>query len=144
MMPQYARYKSFPRPVVDCSDDFKNGHFAVQSDAAEVDINNIIKRIQKGGTPPVLRGEPFYGDVSDFGDLGESFMKVKEANELFMSYPAEVRSRFDNDPVKMVEFLENPDNLKEAVDLGLAIKRPDPEPAAVPVAALVPGDSKPI
>lgn len=129
-MPQYKRYPTFPRPVVDCSEDFKAGRMAVQADAAEVDINNIVARVQRGAAPPELNGEPFYGDVSEISDLGEAFMKIQAANELFMSYPAALRERFENKPEKLVEFLSDPANLKEAVDLGLAIKRPDPEPAA--------------
>lgn len=148
MMPQYKKYPTFPRPVVDCSDDLKAGRHAVQADAAEVDINNIIKRIQKGATPPQLGGQPFYGDVSEFSDLGDAFMKIQEANELFMSYPAQLRERFDNDPVKLVEFLSDPSNLKEAVELGLALKRPDPEPEApaapAPVAPSAPPVAPPV
>lgn len=132
MMPQYPRYKTFPKPVVDCSDDLKAGKMAVQSDAAEVNINNILKRIKAGQLPPELNGQPFYGDVSEIGDLASCFEKIQAANELFMSYPAELRERFDNDPVKMVEFLEDPGNLKEAVELGLALRRPVPEPPAPP------------
>lgn len=129
-MPQYKKYPTFPRPVVDCSEDLKAGRHAVQADAAEVDINNIIKRIQKGATPPSLNGEPFYGDVSELSDLADAFMKIQAANDLFMSYPADVRERFQNDPVKMVEFLEDGKNYDEAVKLGLALKRPDPEPVS--------------
>lgn len=134
MMPQYKRYPTFPRPVVDCTEDLKAGKHAVQADAAQVDINQIIKRIQKGQAPPVVGGEPFYGDVSEFGGLAEAFQKIQDANALFMSYPADVRERFENDPVKMVEFLEDPNNLEEAVKMGLALKRPDPEPASPPAA----------
>lgn len=117
-------------PVVDCSEDLKAGRHAVQSDAAEVDINNIVKRMQKGVALPEFKGEPFYGDVSEFDGLDEMFERVNDANELFMSYPADIRERFKNSPIEMVKFLENPENMKEAVSLGLALKRPDPEPAA--------------
>ena len=88
MMPQYKKYPTFPRPVVDCSEDLKAGRMAVQADAAEVDINNIIKRIQKGGSIPQFNGQPFYGDVSEIGDLVTALETVQTANELFMAYPA--------------------------------------------------------
>lgn len=119
-------------PTVDCSKDLKEGKHAVQADAAEVDINQIIKRIQKGQNPPMLRGEPFYGDVSAFNGLADAFEQIQDANELFMSYPAEIRNQFENDPVKMVEFLSDPANEDKAVELGLALKRPVPEPVAPP------------
>lgn len=84
------RYKGFPYPTVDCSDDFKNGRMAVQADRDEVDINKIVKRIEQGHIPE-FKGQPFYGDVSDLGGLQDAIIKVQEANDLFMAYPAELR-----------------------------------------------------
>lgn len=130
-------------PTVDCSEDFKAGRMAVQADADAVDINKLIQRAQNGGTMPQASRQGFYGDVSDFGGLQEAFIKVQEAQELFLQYPADLRERFDNDPVRLVEFLEDPGNLDEAVKLGLVEKRvpetptppapPVPEPAVKPV-----------
>lgn len=122
-------------PTVDCSADFKAGRMAVQADRDEVDINKIIARVKSGGSLPVFNGEPFYGDVSDLGGLQEAYLKVQEAEALFMEFPANVRERFENDPVKMVSFLEDPGNLDEAVRLGLAVKRPQP---VLPPAPAVP------
>lgn len=104
----------------------------------EADINKIVSRIQKGQTVLTSAGEPFYGDVSEFGGLQEAIIKVQEADELFMQYPAELRSKFDNDPVKMIEFLEDSNNHAEAIRLGLVKPRPQaenppvPEPGALP------------
>lgn len=125
---------------VDCSDDLAKGNFANQSDAAEVNINNIIKRAEKTGYLPEFRGQPFYGDVSEFNGLADAFQKVQESKDLFMTVPANVRERFENDPIKYVEFLADPANLDEAVKLGLAIKRPDLEPASTTPA---PGSDSP-
>lgn len=106
-----------------------------QAPAEEVDINKIVARIQKGQTVLTSTGEPFYGDVSELGGLQEAFIKVQESQELFMQYPAEVRSKFDNDPVKFVAFLEDPKNMEEAIKSGLITKEPPksppvPEPGA--------------
>lgn len=103
-----------------------------QSMADEADINKIMARIQKGQTVLTSVGEPFYGDVSEFGGLQEAIMKVQDAEDLFMQYPAELRSKFDNDPVKMVEFLEDPKNLDEAIKMGLAEPKPVPVTPPVP------------
>lgn len=111
-------------PTVDCSADFKAGRMAVQADRDEVDINKIMARVEKGGQLPLFNGEPFYGDVSELGGLQEAIIKTQEANDLFMSYPANVREKFNNNPVEMITFLEDPKNLNEAVDLGLVVKRP--------------------
>lgn len=123
--------------------DFKGDKgLTIQSDRDEADINKIVARFQKSGQlPPTLHGEPFtFSDVSEFGDLAESLIKVQEARDLFMSYPAELRERFDNDPVQLVEFLSHDENRKEAEDLGLVVPKPvvvDPVPPVVPPAPVV-------
>lgn len=110
-----------------------------QSPADEVDINKIVARVQKGHVVLTSIGTPFYGDVSDLGGLQEAIQKVQEADELFMQYPAHVRERFENDPVNLVEFLADPDNKEEAIELGLVNKPlPVPEPAPVVQPAAVP------
>lgn len=129
-MSMYGKYAGYEGPleVKDWPKTQTTGvSLTVQSDRDSADINNIVKRFLKSGQlPPTLRGEPFYGDVSEFGDLAESLEKIQVANALFMSYPAQVRERFDNDPAKLVEFLGDDNNRKEAEELGLVVKRPDP------------------
>lgn len=106
---------------IDCSKDVSK---TVQADAAEVDINKIVARVLKG--QPVLQsnGQPFYGDVSEFGGLQEAIIKVQEAEDLFIQVPADIREKFDNDPVKFVDFLSDPKNTDEAISLGLAKPKP--------------------
>lgn len=130
-MSMYGKYKdkTGPLEVKDWpATDFTGDRgFTVQADREDADINKIIARFNKSGQlPPTFRGEPFYGDVSELGDLQESLIKIKEADELFMSYPAELRERFDNDPVKLVDFLKDEKNRKEAEDLGLVVRQPEP------------------
>lgn len=119
------------RPVTDCTGD---KGFTVQSDRDEADINKIISRFEKSGSlPPVANGEPFYGDVSEFDGLAESLIKIQEADRLFMTYPAQVRERFENDKVKFIEFLADDNNRAEAIELGLIQKDPtSPEVASPP------------
>lgn len=119
------------KPVVDCS---KDKGFTVQADREDADINKIIQRFEKSGQQARVNSkEPFYGDVSDIGDLAESLMKVQKAQELFMEYEWPIRERFDNDPSKFVEFLEDEGNRKEAEELGIVQKRPvEPSPSPVP------------
>lgn len=122
------------RPVLDCSDDDR---LTVQAERDVVDINKIVARLEKGQMSARLNGaEPFYGDVSDLDGLQDALIKVQDANDLFMKMDASIRERFDNDPVKMVEFLADKNNLNEAIELGMAVKppevitppAPDPEP----------------
>lgn len=129
-MSMYGKYPGFPKPVVDCSKDVR---LTVQADAAEADINKIIARIDKGGMlTRINRSEPFYGDISEFGGLQESIIKVQKANELFMDMSAAVRERFDNDPVKMIDFLGDDDNLDEAIALGMVLPKVVPPKDPIP------------
>jgi len=45
-----------------------------------------------------------------------------------MALPAQLRVRFDHDPVKLLEFLENDQNRDEAIQLGLIDGQPVVEP----------------
>lgn len=122
-----------------CEKDFtKTKSLTSQAPADEVDINKIMARISKGQTVLASSGEPFYGDVSELGGLQEAFMKVQEAEDLFMQYPADVREKFDNDPIRLVEFLNDEKNYDEALKMGLVNKRPVPEPAPTPAPAPAP------
>lgn len=99
-----------------------------------VDINNIVARFARTGMiEHVNRREPFYGDVSTIVDYQTCLNVVNKAKELFGNMSAKVRERFHNDPAEMISFLENPANLQEAIDLGMAVKRPE-----APVAPVVP------
>lgn len=85
----------------------------------EVDINTIVKRFNLTGQLPTSFNMPTYGDFTGISDYHSALNIVREADEQFLSLPAHIRARFDNDPGKLIEFLEEPDNRDEAVKLGL-------------------------
>lgn len=92
-----------------------------QHHAAACDINLIIKKFVKTGVLPdgVVR-KPLYLDLSQPFEYADALQKVIDADNAFMSLPAVLRERFDNDPEKFLDFATDPANLKEMVDLGLA------------------------
>lgn len=98
----------------------------IQSERDDADINKIVSRMLKTGFVPEFRGEPFFGDVSEFGDLAECKRKVFEGEQLFMSFPAELRERFNNDAGQLIAFLNDGENRQEAEELGLIQKAPPP------------------
>ncbi|WNK12729.1 MAG: internal scaffolding protein [Microvirus sp.] len=117
--------------------DFTNDKgFTVQSDRDEAEINKIIARLEKGANTIRMNSkEPFYGDVSEFSNLQEALIKVQKSKEFFMDYEAKVRETFDNDPIKMVKFLEDPKNHEEAIKLGIMVRKeplPEPNPRPMP------------
>lgn len=71
--------------------------------AAEVDINNIIKRFRNTGELPQLR-EGSYGDVSIVPtDFMARDAMVHDIHDQFAALPSQVRKSFKNDPVKWLE-----------------------------------------
>lgn len=97
-----------------------------QSAKDECDINKIVARAKAGEDITYLQRNPqlVYADLSEVPtDLREAMAIVTQAESLFMAMPANVRERFGNDPVKMIEFLGDEKNRKEAIELGL-VKAP--------------------
>lgn len=108
-------------PTTDCSKDVR---LTVQAPREEVDINRIVKKMEKGQLVGVNGVVGRFEDLSQFDGLADAIVKVQKAKDEFMSLPADLRSRFDNDPVKLVEFLEDGNNRKEAIELGLVVDLP--------------------
>lgn len=118
-------------PTTDCS---KDERLTVQAQANECDINTIVKRMEKGMLLNTNQNEGVFQDVSEYSDLADAIIKVQNANAEFMKLPADLRARFENDPVQLVEFLEDGNNRKEAEELGLIVPKAAGEPASIPPA----------
>lgn len=106
----------------------------VQAAKDEVDINKIMQRIEKGQMMDMLKDDGRFEDISEFEGLENAIIKVGKANEYFMDLPAEVRERFNNDPVDLIEFLQDEENRAEAEKLGLVNPKEAGEPASIPPA----------
>jgi len=97
----------------------------------ECDVNKIMARFKVSGQLPQVQAKPAeYLDCSLLTGYQESLHIVEEARRLFYSIPSEIRSRFDNNPQRFVDFASDPANLPQLVELGLA-KAP-PAPPALP------------
>lgn len=111
-----------------------------QSFKEECDIDRILKKYRATGViDHVKRGVPQYGDFSNIPDYQNAIHAVRLADEKFMDLPADIRKRFDNDPGKFLMFVQDPKNLDELRDMGLANKK---EPVEAPVAGKAADDSK--
>jgi len=102
----------------------------IQSAAADTDINIIVKRMGMGQQAPITAKLPMQGDFEEIFDYRTALTRIQAADEAFMQLPSHVRYRFENDPGKLLEFMDDPKNAKEAVALGLAVLR---QPPATPV-----------
>lgn len=96
------------------------------SKAADADLNNVIARygITDGSLRPQAADPRYYGDFSDAQDFRGIWDQHKEAAERFAALPADVRKKFDFDPVKLHDWVTDPRNGEEAVQLGLLAKKP--------------------
>ncbi|QKI28939.1 VP3 [Kummerowia striata gokushovirus] len=125
---------------VDCSVDPDTGEelqsLTKQSFRDECDINNIMRRYEATGTiDHINRRQPQYGDFSDVSSYQEAIDIVTRAEELFSELPARVRDRFNNDPNNLLEFMADPNNKDEAMELGLIAKPVEPANSPAPVPA---------
>lgn len=88
----------------------------------ECDINTIVKRFGLTGELPENLNFPKSGDFTGVTDFHTAMNVVRRAEEEFMELPAELRSRFGNDPGTLLAFLEDPKNKEDAIKLGLVNK----------------------
>lgn len=105
--------RSFPNtPYVAVQQQFKD----------HCDLNKIVAKYKTTGRwqEVVMAGQGgVYADISSIGDYQESVEKVLKANNAFMTLPAEIRVRFNNDPGELLKFIQNPRNFEEGKKLGL-------------------------
>ncbi len=109
-------YKS-PKGIVNKSVSMTQAQFQ-----DECDINKIMDRYFRTGclSDPLSRMKPgTYGDFTNMGDYMENMNKIIQAREMFDALPAKVRERFGNNPGAMIDFVMDPANQKEAIELGL-------------------------
>lgn len=107
--------------ALDCRDE----SLTRQEFAEESDINTIIDRFGIGENPIEARRWVTNVDIADAPSNYQDVMnQLNEARDQFMSLPAKVRSQFDNDPAKFVDFVSDSANMPEMVRLGLAAERP--------------------
>lgn len=109
-----ARVQHTPKGVSMTDQEFKNSS----------DINNIIKAPV---TPPEF--EQSYGDLSKMPDLETAFKITQDAITAFEMLPSNVRKLIDNDPSKLVSFIEDEKNKDFLIKEGV-LKKPKADPVA--------------
>lgn len=102
-----------------------------QEFAAECDINTLMARYEATGViSHINERQPYYFDTTGAPDLREAIDIVRDAERAFMSLPAKVRASFDNDAVAWVDYAQDPKNLEQMREWGLA---PPVKPEAAPL-----------
>ena len=114
-------YRPHKRVQLVCKDESRTQ----QHMADECDINLIVKRFEKTGIlEHVNEHKGSYGDVADAPSYQEGMNLIIRADAMFMSLPAVVRAKFDNDPATFLAFADDPENHDEMVSMGLRKETP--------------------
>jgi phage internal scaffolding protein len=100
-------------------EDGKPLYFTQQNHKQECDINFIINKYDRTGViSHVQKMEARYGNVSgvDFRKAQDLFIN---AQRMFDSLPADIKKRFNQSAGDFLEFMDDPKNRDEAIELGL-------------------------
>lgn len=130
LRPFEARGRQFPGVT------FEKPTMTQSQFAEESDINNIVAKYQDTGILP--QGDP--SNVPMFGDFSDRKLRsyqsavnfVQDVLDRFNELPSQVRERVGNTPSGLINFLRNPDNLEEAIRLGLVNPPAKPEEPVPP------------
>jgi len=112
---------------------FLDPSLAQQHMKDECDINVIVERFGVTGELPTTPIPPTFGDFSGVSDYHSAINAVRASEEAFMALPAKIRARFDHDPNALLQFLNDPINRDEAIEIGLI----DGEPVVAPIVSAV-------
>lgn len=115
----FIRSTYSPKYVVNVS--FFSPSLTHQSFKDDCDIDKILKRYARTGVLEHVNTYKFdYADFLNVQDYHSSFNQVLNAQSMFMSLPAQIRSRFSNDPGLFLAFVQDPTNHNDLVSMGLA------------------------
>ena len=156
-MVEKRKFNSGYSPIPEADTVVVGESMTEQSHTKHCDIDNIVNRFTRTGVlDHVNQREPQYTDVSSCPDYHGALGVVRATEEMFASLPAELRDRFANDPGRYLEWINDPANAEEAVELGLlpgeqggAVKPPasetppaDPAEPAAPASEPAPSSAE--
>lgn len=120
----------------------KDPSLAQQNFKDESDINYIVRQFGLTGELPGQTLSPQYGDFTGVLDYHSAVNAVLAAQDEFMDLPAQMRARFDNDPARLIDFLQNEENREEAIKLGLVAESTISVPTETPVGEVKPAEAQ--
>ena len=102
-------------------------YFTEQHHKLECDVKHIIQKYDKTGLiHHVSKIEAKYGDLTGL-EFQNMQNVVAGAMSMFNELPAEIRKEFDNDPQKLIHFMDDSNNRDRAIELGLIDPQWTPE-----------------
>ena len=119
----YTRYSPPPHAGA----KFEGPSLTQQHFKDDCDINLLIQRYGMLAYdplhPPTI--QPQFGDF-DSVDFQLAQIKIAQASQAFDLLPSDLRKRFNNSPVELLQFLEKEENRNAAIELGLISQPSDP------------------
>nr|DAH91917.1 MAG TPA: Scaffold protein [Microviridae sp.] len=119
----YSRFSTPDSAPVEFGVSMTQQHFK-----DECDINNILKSYR--GKIPASEEPAFFMDCT-VNDLQSAYEIAEDIGSRFDSLDSEVRAKFNNNPLELLEFVHNADNQTAAIELGLLPKPAPVEPTPV-------------
>lgn len=110
--------------------DYSKGKTQVQQGFHEDSkLTNIVKRFS--GQRLTTGEQLSYIDMYDAPTFQQAQNLVANVKSEFDNLPSALRGRFENNPRKMLEFAQNPENSEEAIKLGLNRPKEEKPPTAL-------------
>lgn len=103
----------------DVDDKGKLVYLTEQHHKDECNVNHIIRKYESTGlVTHIANFEGRYGDLQGV-DFKNAMDLVTRASSDFADLPSNIRKRFKNNPQELLAFMEDPENRKEGIKLGL-------------------------
>jgi len=98
-----------------------------QNHKAECDVNLILQKFQRTGViAHRVEHQAQYDDATGI-DFQEAMNLVTTTQEMFNDLPSSLRKKFNHEPAQFLKYVNDPNNLEEMIELGLATRQ-EPEP----------------
>lgn len=111
---------------------FEEETLAQQQFKDQCDVNKIMEKYKKGKPITHLNtSSGVYADLLEIPDYREALEIVRHAQDAFLDLPAKIRAEHENDPQKLIQWLQDPSNDDKAVELGLKTRPQKAQPVEV-------------
>lgn len=115
---------------------------AKQEFKSECDVNKIVQLYRQGSPMPVQVRSGQFADVSEMPDYKTAVETVMEAEEIFGKMSMDVKNACGNTVAGFLDWVQDPDNKDQLIELGLMPAETAP-PEAAPAGVAAPRSVEP-
>lgn len=110
------------------------------ADAHRVDLVAMVERMTRVNAKRAGGKQLMFGNFEDAVDLHTHMNRVREVEHDFMELPAKVRKACENDPVRFLEMVSDPEQRHALEELGLVERMAPPSAPPAQEPTPDPGD----